>query len=112
MSHYHSISSPQFWINAGIVLILVCGAGFFSGNTVGLLSINTLDLEIQLENGDPADKKQAQTILKVVENHHLLLSTLLLCNALAMETLPIVMHTLVPAWLAILFSTVFVLLAG
>lgn len=47
-----------------------------------------------------------------MENHHLLLSTLLLCNALAMETLPIVMHTLVPAWVAILFSTVVVLIAG
>ena len=96
----------------GVAALLCCWAGFCSGNTVGLLSISTLDLEIQSENGNEQEKKQAETILKVVENHHLLLSTLLLCNALAMETLPIVMHTLVPAWVAILFSTVVVLLAG
>lgn len=40
------------------------------------------------------------------------MSTLLLANALAMTTLPIVMHSLVPAWAAILLSTVVVLIAG
>jgi metal transporter CNNM len=38
--------------------------------------------------------------------------TLLLYNAIAMETLPLVIHTLVPAWLAIVLSTIMGLIMG
>lgn len=54
----------------------------------------------------------AHRILSVVTNHHLFLVTLLLANAIALESLPIIVHTLMPAWAAILFSTVIVLVAA
>lgn len=51
----------------------------------------------------------AERILKVVNDHHLFLVTLLIANAMALESLPLVMHTLMPDWLAIIFSTCIVL---
>jgi|JI6StandDraft_1071083.scaffolds.fasta_scaffold01732_20 metal transporter CNNM len=87
-------------------------AGFCSGNTVGLLSIDPLELEIRKQNGTNQEKAQADMILEVLHNHHLLLVTLLLYNAIAMETLPLVIHTIVPAWLAIVLSTCVVLIVG
>lgn len=48
----------------------------------------------------------------MLNNHHLLLVTLLLANAMALETLPIIVHNLMPAWAAILFSTLIVLIGA
>lgn len=96
----------------GISVVLCCLAGFCSGNTVGLLSIDPLELEIRKQNGSLEEKAEADMILDVLHNHHLLLVTLLLYNAIAMETLPLVIHTIVPAWLAIVLSTCVVLIIG
>jgi metal transporter CNNM len=47
-----------------------------------------------------------------LNNHHLLLSTLLLSNALALEALPIFLDKIVPSYLAIIISTVAVVVFG
>jgi len=54
----------------------------------------------------------ANMILKVVSNHHLFLVTLLIANAIALESLPLVVHNLMPDWAAILFSTFIVLVVA
>ena len=54
----------------------------------------------------------AETILDVISDHHLFLTTLLVYNAIALESLPLVVHKLMPAWAAILFSTLAVLIAA
>ena len=51
-------------------------------------------------------------ILDVVSNHHLFLVTLLIANAIALESLPLVVHNLMPDWAAILFSTFIVLIVA
>ncbi|KAG8479570.1 hypothetical protein CXB51_029325 [Gossypium anomalum] len=51
-------------------------------------------------------------ILPVVRKQHSLLCTLLLCNAAAMEALPIFLDSLVTAWGAILISVTLILLFG
>ncbi|WMV20642.1 hypothetical protein MTR67_014027 [Solanum verrucosum] len=53
-----------------------------------------------------------QKILPIVKNQHLLLGTLLICNAMAMETLPIFLDALLPAWDAILISVTLILAFG
>lgn len=83
-----------------------------SGLTVGYTSINPLNLEIKLENGTPEEIEDAKKILPILERKHLLLATLLLGNALAMESLPIFLHAIMPATLAILLSTTVVLVFG
>lgn len=56
--------------------------------------------------------KMAKMILSVVTDHHLFLVTLLVANAMALESLPLVVHTLMPDWAAILFSTFIVLVVA
>jgi hypothetical protein len=47
------------------------------------------------------EKRAAEKLIPLVEQHHWLLVTLLLCNALANEALPLFLDRLVPAWLAV-----------
>jgi len=51
-------------------------------------------------------------LLKLLKDHHLLLATLLLSNAAAMEALPLFLDDLVPSWLAIILSISVVLIFG
>lgn len=83
-----------------------------SGLTLGLMSLGLVDLEVLLKSGTPQDQKYAAKILPVVKNQHLLLCTLLIGNALAMEALPIFLDALVTAWGAILISVTLILMFG
>lgn len=83
-----------------------------SGLTVGYLSIDSLELEMKLHNGTDDEKRQALAVLPVLEDHHYLLVTLLLANALCMEALPIYLDGIVPSAYAILISVVAVLFFG
>ena len=83
-----------------------------SGLTVGYSSLDSLQLEILLINGTELEKSQVKKIMPVIKDKHLLLSTLLLCNAFAMESLPIFLDALVPSTWAIIISTTLVLIFG
>jgi metal transporter CNNM len=60
-----------------------------SGLTVGYLSIDDLVLELKSNTGTETEKYYSNRVLPILENRHWLLCTLLLCNASAMEALPI-----------------------
>lgn len=83
-----------------------------SGLTVGYSSISPLQLEIKLENGTEQEIEDAKRILPILERKHLMLATLLLSNAFAMESLPIFLNAILPASLAIILSTTVVLIFG
>ncbi|KAL4558040.1 hypothetical protein LXL04_036236 [Taraxacum kok-saghyz] len=83
-----------------------------SGLTLGLMSLSLVDLEVLAKSGTPKDLIYAEKILPVVKRQHLLLCTLLICNAAAMETLPIFLDSLITAWGAILISVTLLLLFG
>ncbi|KAH9611940.1 hypothetical protein KSS87_022478 [Heliosperma pusillum] len=102
----------KFFINIGIIAFLVIFAGLMSGLTLGLMSLSLVDLEVLAKSGTPKDRIRAEKILPVVKNQHLLLCTLLICNAAAMEALPIFLDSLVTAWGAILISVTLILLFG
>ena len=60
-----------------------------------------LDIMIYKESeDDEAEKKRAiaKKLKPVLEKNHQLLVTLLLCNAAALEALPIFLDKLVPSW--------------
>lgn len=103
---------PTFWLYILIIVGLVLFAGLMSGLTLGLMSLGLVDLEVLMKSGTPRDKKYAAKILPVVQKQHLLLCTLLIGNALAMEALPIFLDALVPAWGAILISVTLILMFG
>ncbi|WP_459806162.1 DUF21 domain-containing protein, partial [Herbidospora sp. RD11066] len=62
--------------------------------------------------GSNREKKQAAAILPVVQKQHQLLVTLLLCNAAAMEALPIYLDKIVHPAVAVVLSVTFVLIFG
>ena len=93
-------------------VFLVTYAGFMSGLTVGFMGIDVLDLEIKKETGDDQTKKRANRILPILKQHHLLLTTLLINNAMAMEALPIFLDRLVSPLMAVILSTTLVLVFG
>ncbi|XP_022999808.1 DUF21 domain-containing protein At4g14240-like [Cucurbita maxima] len=97
---------------AGISCVLVLFAGIMSGLTLGLMSLGLVDLEILQRSGTAEEKKQAAAILPVVQKQHQLLVTLLLCNAISMEALPIYLDKLFNQYLAIILSVTFVLSFG
>jgi metal transporter CNNM len=58
------------------------------------------------------DNKIAGRILNILSDHHLFLVTLLIGNAIVLESLPLVIHKIMPDWAAILFSTFIVLIVA
>jgi CBS domain containing-hemolysin-like protein len=83
-----------------------------SGLTVGLASIDKLDLELKKAIGTPSEQKSARTIEKVVARHHWMLCTLLLLNAAAMEALPLFLDKVLSPILAVIVSVTAVLTFG
>ncbi|CAN1129489.1 DUF21 domain-containing protein At4g14230 [Linum perenne] len=101
-----------WFVYAGISCCLVIFAGLMSGLTLGLMSLSLVDLEILQRSGSSAEKKQAAAILPVVQKQHQLLVTLLLCNAAAMEALPIYLDKMFNQYVAVILSVTFVLFFG
>ncbi|OQS03566.1 hypothetical protein THRCLA_04117 [Thraustotheca clavata] len=83
-----------------------------AGLTMGLLSLDKLNLQILEMQGSPAEKARAEKLLPIIKQHHLLLVTLLLFNAAANEALPIFLNRLVSEGQAIIISVTCVLLFG
>lgn len=84
-----------------------------SGLTLGLLSLNPVDLNVLIRSGSPPERRNAARILPVIENrHHVLLVTLLLCNAVAMEALPVCLNEVCSEFVAVIISVTVVLLVG
>ncbi|KAF4370110.1 hypothetical protein F8388_007251 [Cannabis sativa] len=104
--------TPWWFVFAGVSCLLVLFAGIMSGLTLGLMSLNLVELEILQRSGTSSEKKQAATILPVVQKQHQLLVTLLLCNACAMEALPIYLDKLFHPFVAVVLSVTFVLAFG
>ncbi|XP_021750322.1 DUF21 domain-containing protein At4g14240-like [Chenopodium quinoa] len=104
--------TPWWFIYAGICCFLVLFAGLMSGLTLGLMSLSLVDLEILKRSGTHSEQKQSAAILPVVQKQHQLLVTLLLCNAAAMEALPIYLDKMFNQYVAIILSVTLVLAFG
>ena len=94
------------------IVVIICVA-IFAGLFVGLMTMDAFQLQITERSSlDEDERKYAATLYPVVADRHRLLVTLLILNALSYETLPLFLDKMVPAWLAIVLSTTFVLLFG
>ena len=107
-----SLSKRELIINFFLTLLLLFSAGAMSGLTVGFMSIDTLILELKLNNGTEEEKYYSQKILNITNNHHWLLVTLLLCNSFCAEAMPIILHKLVGEAMAIILSVTLLLFFG
>ena len=86
--------------------------GLMSGLTMGLLSLDITTLKVTRDGGDPKEQRHARRILPLVERHHLLLVTLLLANAAAVEAMPIFLDRVSDPVIAIIVSVTAVLIFG
>ncbi|KAF4320920.1 hypothetical protein BBO99_00000732 [Phytophthora kernoviae] len=93
-------------------LLLICAAGMMAGLTMGLLSLDMLNMRILEMEGSEEEKRYAKQVLPVLTKHHFLLVTLLVVNASANEALPIFLNKLVPEAVSILLSVTCVLFFG
>ena len=83
-----------------------------SGLTMGLLSLDMMTLKVMKDGGTDSEKKHARKIIPIVKRHHLLLVTLLLGNAAAVEAMPIFLDRISDPVTAILVSVTAVLIFG
>ena len=81
-----------------------------SGLTMGLLSLDVMSLEVFKRGGKPKEQKYASRIIQLVKQHHLLLVTLLLANAVAVESMPILLDKVTHEIVAIAISVISVLI--
>lgn len=110
--HYDEPGSADYVTDVALVLIFLFSAACASGLTQGLLSLDYMEMKIKSESGTESEKRNARKVLPIIVKHHLLLVTLMLWNATAMEALPIFLNKLVPEWLAIVLSVTLILFVG
>jgi metal transporter CNNM len=113
--HFASTAQKEtFWVY-NIIGSLLCVAmvAMISGLFLGLLTLDTLDLQIiQRASLDEDERMYATTLLPLLKKRHQILVTLLLMNALAYEALPIFLDALVPSYVAVLLSVTIVMFFG
>ena len=71
-----------------------------------------MNLQVLAKSSGPKEQKYANVILKLVSKHHLLLVTLLLANAAAVEAMPIFLNQIAGEVVAVVVSITAVLLFG
>ena len=110
--HYDEPGSMEYVTDIALVLLFLFSAACASGLTQGLLSLDYMEMKIKSESGTESERRNARKVLPIIVKHHLLLVTLMLWNATAMEALPIFLNKLVPEWLAIVLSVTLILFVG
>ncbi|KAJ7526535.1 hypothetical protein O6H91_16G010800 [Diphasiastrum complanatum] len=106
------VGEVLWWAYLGVSAGLVLFGGIMSGLTLGLMSLGPVELEILRRSGTQKQQKEAATILPVIKNQHQLLVTLLLCNAAAMEALPVFLDKIFHPLAAVILSVTVVLTFG
>ena len=99
--------------NSLMAVLCVLIAAVAAGLTLGLLSIDPLNLLVKIRTAtSEEERKEGASLLPIVRQHHLLLVTLLILNSMANEALPLFLDKVVPSYLAVLLSVTLVLFFG
>ena len=111
---FADFSNPGDFVNLGVAIICMCTAGIAAGLTMGVVSLDELDLRVKVRCGSVEERGYAARLLPLIrwQPRHQLLCTLLLLNSVANEALPLFLDALVPPWAAIVLSVTAVLFAG
>ncbi|KAI8879717.1 DUF21-domain-containing protein [Backusella circina FSU 941] len=106
-----SASTPEFWGYLTVVIILVVLSGLLAGLTLGLMTLDEINLYILSVAGTSKEKVYASHILPIRKNGHLLLTCLVLTNTVINETLPIILDGMFgKGYIAVVISTVLIVL--
>ncbi|KAG8908728.1 hypothetical protein FRC01_007256, partial [Tulasnella sp. 417] len=109
------IGSEGFFLKLGLSAFLVLLGGAFAGLTIGLMGLDPLHLQV-LANAadDPKERANAKVVLRLMrKGKHWVLVTLLLCNVVVNESLPIFLDSAIGGGIAaILISTATIVVFG
>ncbi|GAA5945069.1 uncharacterized protein JCM15063_001649 [Sporobolomyces koalae] len=78
-----------FIVKACMIPLLVVLSGATAGLTLGLMSLDTTQLQVLIKSGSPQQQVWAAKVLPLRKNGHLLLITLLIANMIFNEVLPV-----------------------
>ncbi|KAL3512815.1 hypothetical protein ACH5RR_025532 [Cinchona calisaya] len=107
---YIKYCDSDFFLQIIVVILFTLFAGLMNGLTLGYMSLNRVDLEVLVKSGVSKSRIFASRILSLVKRRHLLLCTLLISKAFAVEALPIFLHHLIPETAKILISSALILI--
>ena len=103
-------STTLFYLFFSLICVIV--GGISSGLNISLLSIDEQKFSLLLKSNDKKIVEMCNKIQPLLKDHHLLLVTILLINAVAMEVLPLLLDDLVAPWLAVIISVTFIFIFG
>ncbi|KAJ2000515.1 hypothetical protein GGI04_004119 [Coemansia thaxteri] len=105
--------SGNYYFRLGVCAVLVVVGGLLAGLTLGLMSLDEVNLHILATCGSTEQQAYARRIQPIRKNGHWLLVTLLLGNTVINETLPVVMDSVLGGGvMAVLVSTAAIVLFG
>jgi metal transporter CNNM len=103
--------SPNWYFDILVTTICFLTSGLASGLTIGLASIDKLDLELKARI-NPKIAPKAEKVFAVTKNHHWMLVTLLVVNAAALEVLPLYLSKVVSEFTTMIIAVLGVLIVG
>ena len=107
-----SLTDAEYLVYLLSSMGLVVMAGLMSGLTLGLMSLDEVEMEILVKSGKSNERKHAEKIRSIISNPHKLLVTLVVWNAIAAEALPLVLDRMTDPITAVILSVTVVLLFG
>ncbi|KAK4689883.1 metal transporter CNNM, partial [Tremellales sp. Uapishka_1] len=112
MHSYDKRDSNSRIIAEGCMIpVLVVLSGVFAGLTLGYFSVDPTQLQVLSISGTPKQQEYARKIMPIRKDSHLLLTTLILCNMIVNEALPVVADGVFPnAIISVVVSTVLVVI--
>lgn len=102
----------RFWGTLTGSIMLVLFAGAMSGLNIAFYSVTRTDLEVVKRSCNKEAVTAANCVEELQSDRHLMLVSLLVCNAAAMEALPVLLDDLMSPVAAVLLSLTAVLLFG
>ncbi|XP_066960782.1 unextended protein-like [Macrobrachium rosenbergii] len=120
---YHQGTSPwlslksyteflPLWIKAVFISILLALAGLFSGLNIGLMALDKTELRLVATTGTPEEKEYVRALEPIRSHGNFLLCTVLLGNVLVNASLTVLMDDLTTGLVAIILSTVGIVVFG
>lgn len=100
------------WMSIGIIILCLTFSALFSGLNLGLMSMDQTELKIVANTGTEAEKHYARAIMPVRKTGNYLLCSILLGNVLVNSTLTIMMDDLTSGLVAIIGSTLTIVIFG
>ena len=106
------LASIPMWIQILLLMILLSFSAFFSGLTLGLMSLDLTGLEIVMAGDDSDAAKYAAKIYPLRKRGNLLLCTLLLGNTAVNSLMSIFSAEIFNGTIGFVMSTFFILIFG